>query len=172
MAYVKLMSQHKMTSGIKRQLECFLEGFEELLPRKLLQIFNEQEVELLICGVPEIDRQDLKNNTEYQGGFTRESQEIKWFWQLVEEMSKEDVAALLMFTTGTSAVPLGGFAELVGMHGTQRFTIQRGPASNTELPSSHTCFNSITLPVYPSFEVLREKVLVAIREGGEGFGFA
>ena len=40
------------------------------------------------------------------------------------------------------------------------------------LPSAHTCFNQLDLPDYPSEEVLRDKLVQAVREGHEGFGFA
>jgi E3 ubiquitin-protein ligase HUWE1 len=40
------------------------------------------------------------------------------------------------------------------------------------LPSAHTCFNQLDLPEYTSEDELREKLLIAIREGSEGFGFA
>jgi hypothetical protein len=38
------------------------------------------------------------------------------------------------------------------------------------LPSSHTCFNQLDLPEYPSSDVLQRCLLSAIREGFEGFG--
>ena len=40
------------------------------------------------------------------------------------------------------------------------------------LPSAHTCFNQLDLPEYESEEIMKEKLLIAIREGSEGFGFA
>lgn len=36
----------------------------------------------------------------------------------------------------------------------------------------HTGFNQIDLPQYTSYEMLRQQLLLAINEGGEGFGFA
>lgn len=47
------------------RLDAFLEGFYEIIPKHLISIFNEQELELLISGLPNIDIDDLKNNTEY-----------------------------------------------------------------------------------------------------------
>ena len=68
-------------------------------------------------------------------------------------------------------VPLDGFANLQGMRGPQRFSIHR--AYNTSLlPTAHTCFNQLDLPAYSSLEEMRERVLVSIREGNSGFGFA
>jgi E3 ubiquitin-protein ligase HUWE1 len=68
-------------------------------------------------------------------------------------------------------VPLDGFSALVGSEGRQRFSVHKAfnPAL---LPTAHTCFNQLDLPEYPSEEIMREKLLIAIREGAEGFGFA
>ena len=42
-----------------------MEGFYDIIPKRLIAIFNEQELELLISGLPNIDIEDLKANTEY-----------------------------------------------------------------------------------------------------------
>ncbi|CDJ49815.1 hypothetical protein EBH_0028800 [Eimeria brunetti] len=80
-------------------------------------------------------------------------------------------AAFLQFVTGTSRVPIGGFKNLIGMRGPQKFSIQKAYGED-RLPSAHTCFNQLDLPAYSSKAVLREKLLLAITEGREGFGFA
>ena len=70
-------------------------------------------------------------------------------------------------------VPLDGFGALQGMRGTQRFTIQKAyGGSEGKLPAAHTCFNQLDLPVYSTEQELCEKLLMAIKEGSEGFGFA
>lgn len=42
-----------------------MEGFYDIIPKRLISIFNEQELELLISGLPNVDIEDLKANTEY-----------------------------------------------------------------------------------------------------------
>ena len=74
-------------------------------------MFNDHELELLISGLPEIDVDDLRANTEYQG-FTANSPVIQYFWEVVREMDKEDLALLVQFVTGTSKVPLEGFKAM------------------------------------------------------------
>ena len=64
--YVQLACQMKMTESIKSQIKSFLEGFYEVIPKELISIFNEQELELLISGLPTIDIDDLKSNSEYR----------------------------------------------------------------------------------------------------------
>ena len=65
--YVQLIAEHRMTGGIRRQIGAFLEGFREIVTPELISIFNENELELLISGMPNIDLADLKANTEYHG---------------------------------------------------------------------------------------------------------
>lgn len=62
----------------------------------------------------EIDIEDWQRNTIYRH-YTRTSKQIIWFWQFVREMDNEKRARLLQFVTGTCRVPVGGFAELMGM---------------------------------------------------------
>ncbi|KAL0267717.1 UNVERIFIED_CONTAM: hypothetical protein PYX00_009908 [Menopon gallinae] len=171
MDYIHLVCQMKMTGAIRKQLDAFLEGFYEIIPKQLISIFNEQELELLISGLPNIDIDDLKNNTEYTK-YSRNSMQIVWFWRALREMDSQDQAKFLQFVTGTSKVPLQGFAALEGMNGIQKFQIHRDDRSTDRLPSAHTCFNQLDLPAYETYTKLKNNLLKAIHECSEGFGFA
>ncbi|QCE00747.1 E3 ubiquitin-protein ligase HUWE1 [Vigna unguiculata] len=168
--YVDLVAEHRLTTAIRPQINSFLEGFNELIPRELISIFNDKELELLISGLPDIDLDDLRANTEYSG-YSAASPVIQWFWEVVQGLSKEDKARLLQFVTGTSKVPLEGFSALQGISGSQKFQIHKAYGSPDHLPSAHTCFNQLDLPEYPSKQHLEERLLLAVHEGSEGFGF-
>lgn len=86
-------------------------------------------------------------------------------------MDKEDLALMVQFVTGTSKVPLEGFKGLQGISGPQKFQIHKAYGSGTRLPSAHTCFNQLDLPEYESKEALVNRLMTAIHEGAEGFGF-
>lgn len=169
--YVRLVCQEKMTGAIRRQLNAFLEGFYEIIPKRLIAIFNEQELELLISGLPSIDVDDLRAHTEYHK-YQPNSLQIQWFWRALRSLDQADRAKFLQFVTGTSKVPLQGFAALEGMNGVQRFQIHRDDRSTDRLPSAHTCFNQLDLPAYETYDKLRTMLLKAIQECTEGFGFA
>ncbi|XP_037491239.1 E3 ubiquitin-protein ligase UPL1 isoform X2 [Jatropha curcas] len=168
--YVDLVADHILTNAIRPQINSFLDGFTELVPRELISIFNDKELELLISGLPEIDLDDLKANTEYTG-YTAASSVVQWFWEVVKGFNKEDMARLLQFVTGTSKVPLEGFKALQGISGPQRFQIHKAYGAPERLPSAHTCFNQLDLPEYTTKEQLQERLLLAIHEASEGFGF-
>jgi E3 ubiquitin-protein ligase HUWE1 len=138
--YIRLITEHRLTGSVKDQLENFLKGFHDIVPAELVSIFSEQELELLISGLPDINVDDWRNNTEYHN-YTAASPQIQWFWRAVRTFEKEEQAKLLQFVTGTSKVPLNGFKELEGMNGFSKFNIHRDYGSKDRLPSSHTCFN-------------------------------
>jgi len=169
--YVRLVVEYRLIKSVEEQLDHLLEGFYEIVPAELIAIFNEQELELLISGLPNIDVDDWKNNTEYHN-YQATSPQIQWFWRAVRSFDQEERAKLLQFVTGTSKVPLAGFKELEGMNGFARFNIHRDYSSKEKLPSSHTCFNQLDLPEYESYEHLRQQLYTAITTGSEYFGFA
>ena len=68
-------------------------------------------------------------------------------------MDHEKRSRLLQFVCGTCRVPVGGFAELMGSNGPQRFCIEK-VGKESWLPRSHTCFNRLDLPPYKSYEQL------------------
>uniref|UniRef100_A0A8C6MG50 E3 ubiquitin-protein ligase n=1 Tax=Nothobranchius furzeri TaxID=105023 RepID=A0A8C6MG50_NOTFU len=162
-----LMAEWRFSRGVEGQTKAFLDGFNEVVPLQWLQYFDEKELEVMLCGMQEVDLQDWQRNTVYRH-YTRNSKQIIWFWQLVKEVDNEVRLRLMQFVTGTCRLPLGGFAELMGSNGPQKFCIEK-VGKDTWLPRSHTCFNRLDLPPYKSYEQLKEKLLFAIEET-EGFG--
>lgn len=169
--YVKQVVAFRLETSVQEQMQNFIAGFHEIIPKDLVAIFDEQELELLISGLPDIDVQDWQNNTVYQN-YSASSDQIVWFWRAVRSFDNEERAKLLQFATGTSKVPLNGFKDLRGANNVSKFNIHRDYGSTDRLPSSHTCFNQIDLPVYESYETLRGSLLLAITEGYEGFQLA
>ncbi|XP_013368202.1 PREDICTED: NEDD4-like E3 ubiquitin-protein ligase WWP1 isoform X3 [Chinchilla lanigera] len=165
--YIGLMTEWRFSRGVQEQTKAFLDGFNEVVPLQWLQYFDEKELEVMLCGMQEVDLADWQRNTVYRH-YTRNSKQIIWFWQFVKETDNEVRMRLLQFVTGTCRLPLGGFAELMGSNGPQKFCIEK-VGKDTWLPRSHTCFNRLDLPPYKSYEQLKEKLLFAIEET-EGFG--
>uniref|UniRef100_A0A672V9F0 E3 ubiquitin-protein ligase n=1 Tax=Strigops habroptila TaxID=2489341 RepID=A0A672V9F0_STRHB len=155
--------QHELKSVVV--IMC--NGFFELIPQDLIKIFDENELELLMCGLGDVDVADWKLHTKYKNGYNVNHQVIQWFWKAVLMMDSEKRIRLLQFVTGTSRVPMNGFAELYGSNGPQLFTVEQW-GTPEKLPRAHTCFNRLDLPPYDSFEDLRDKLLLAI-ENTQGF---
>jgi E3 ubiquitin-protein ligase HUWE1 len=102
--------------------------------------FNEQELELLISGTPDIDIDEWRAATDYNG-YNPSDPAIVWWWRALKSFDREERAKVLSFATGTSRVPLEGFGDLQGVQGRQRFSIHRAYGESDRLPQAHTCFN-------------------------------
>uniref|UniRef100_A0A8C9V6Z3 E3 ubiquitin-protein ligase n=1 Tax=Scleropages formosus TaxID=113540 RepID=A0A8C9V6Z3_SCLFO len=165
--YIRLVAEWRLSRGVEEQTQAFFEGFNEVLPQQYLQYFDAKELEVMLCGMQEIDLVDWQRNTIYRH-YARSSKQIVWFWQFIKEMDNEKRMRLLQFVTGTCRLPVGGFADLMGSNGPQKFCIEKVGKENW-LPRSHTCFNRLDLPPYKSYEQLKEKLMFAIEET-EGFG--
>ncbi|KAI1822173.1 HECT-domain-containing protein [Xylaria intraflava] len=165
--YVDLMVKWRIEKRIAEQFQAFKDGFQELIPHDLINVFDERELELLIGGIAEIDVDDWKKHTDYRG-YTENDEVIQFFWQTIRSWDGEQKSRLLQFATGTSRIPVNGFKDLQGSDGPRRFTIEKaGDIGN--LPKAHTCFNRLDLPSYKSLDQLQHKLTIAVEET-MGFG--
>eukprot|EP00429_Kryptoperidinium_foliaceum_P040002 CAMPEP_0176170230 /NCGR_PEP_ID=MMETSP0120_2-20121206/87153_1 /TAXON_ID=160619 /ORGANISM="Kryptoperidinium foliaceum, Strain CCMP 1326" /LENGTH=733 /DNA_ID=CAMNT_0017508039 /DNA_START=168 /DNA_END=2371 /DNA_ORIENTATION=- len=171
--YAEACMKYKLLDCMKPQLNALLLGFYDVIPETLLTIFDFQELELLMCGLPNIDLEDWKRNTEYSGtlqSMGQDHQVCQWFWEVVESLDQEMRARLLQFATGTSGVPARGFGVLQGNNGSiRKFTIEGVKLDECMYPRAITCFNRIDLPMYRTKEDLEEKLKLAVTMSSTGF---
>ncbi|TKR93655.1 hypothetical protein L596_008068 [Steinernema carpocapsae] len=159
--YIDLIIKWRFVSRVESQMHAIVQGIHDLIPENLLKIFDSNELELLMCGIQKIDVKDWRDNTQYKGGYTANNQVVHNFWKCILSFNNEMRARVLQFVTGTSRVPMNGFAELYGSNGPQKFTIEQWGHPDM-LPRAHTCFNRIDLPPYPTYQDLKEKLCLAI----------
>lgn len=84
------------------------------------------------------------------------------FWEVLNSLNDELQKKFLLFATGSDRVPVGGMGEMT-------FKITKVNHKPDNLPEAHTCFNQLVLPDYPTQEILRQKLIIAI-SNAEGFG--
>ena len=60
-----------------------MQGFHELIPADLVNVFDERELELLIGGIADIDVDDWKKHTDYRG-YTESDPVVQNFWKVCE----------------------------------------------------------------------------------------
>ncbi|CAF0972553.1 unnamed protein product [Adineta steineri] len=163
--YVELLIDFYINKHISKQFEAFYHGFHSVCSSNALLLLLPEELEMLICGMQQCNLTNLAKITKYENCHPND-QFIKWFWQVIEEMSSDKQRRLLLFVTGSDRMPIGGLSEMtfkIGKISSNRCNI------NELLPMSHTCFNQLLLPPYPTREILKEKLFLAI-ENCEGFG--
>eukprot|EP00939_MAST-03C_sp_MAST-3C-sp1_P001612 g1612.t1 len=169
--YVALLAKFYCYSSIKDQIEAMLRGFYAVVPESFLCVFDPQELELMLCGMPVIDVEDWRRNTDYKDGYSYRSKQVRWFWEIIAGFDEDEKARLLQFCTGTSRVPIGGFKSLQSNNGKiRKFCIQK--VKNVEkLPVAHTCFNRIELPTYKSKQRLVDVLQVILALDLDSMGF-
>ena len=95
-SYILALSHHLLTTRVRSQLAAFLEGLHTLVPDNLLSLWDESELELLLCGVREISLADLQHHHSLVGlvglPTPRFSLVLGWFWQVLSHLGPEDLA--------------------------------------------------------------------------------
>ena len=157
------------------QLLALLKGVYDVIPPSVVSVLSSKQLKKMVCGCSnEIDVQDWELHTKYSPPTAKESQVIRWFWEIVHALSKTEKSNLLRFCTSSSSVPAGGFGMYMNRNGTSsvKFTItidQGTVASDTDLPQAHTCFYRIHLPNYTNKKALQKGLNVCI-QNNVGFG--
>ena len=159
--YVEKLVEWECGGAIKRQMNAVRQGFFDLIPENTIKVFTVEELELLLNGKEDIDVDEMKACSVYNGGYDLESGPCVFFWEAMQSWDTETRGLILRFITGTSKVPLDGFDPV--------FTITKASEGGSlALPSSHTCFNQLVLPPYESVNILKEKMVFAASES-KGF---
>uniref|UniRef100_A0A8C7Z0Q3 HECT-type E3 ubiquitin transferase n=1 Tax=Oryzias sinensis TaxID=183150 RepID=A0A8C7Z0Q3_9TELE len=159
--YVQLYVDFLLNKSIYKQFAAFYHGFHSVCASDALMLLRPEEVEMLVCGSPELDMSALQKAAQYEG-YSKADTTVRCFWEVVLAFTLELQKKLLHFATGSDRVPVGGMADL-------NFKISKIDVPTDWLPVSHTCFNQICLPPYRTRKELKHKLTIAI-SNAEGFG--
>ena len=149
-----------------------IRGINTIFPVEYLKIFSSDQLGLLINGTPFIDTDDWRMNTTYKG-YNDYDNVIVDFWDIISNLSQEELSNFLLFCTGSSRVPIGGFKSLESNRGQiSKFEIVKSEYKNGEKNylRAHTCFNRLDLPNFPDKNTLNEAVKFALENEVLGFG--
>ncbi|TNM87607.1 hypothetical protein fugu_005828 [Takifugu bimaculatus] len=161
--FVDLYTDYMLNKSVETQFKAFKKGFLMVTQESPLKhLFRPEELELLICGSKKLDFDALEETTEYDGGYSKDAQIIKDFWETIRSFEEEQKRLFLQFISGTVRAPVGGLGKL-------KMTIAKNGSDTDRLPTSHTCYNILLLPEYSSKAKLRERLLKAITYA-KGFG--
>jgi len=154
--YADLVEEYRMQE-FSKQVKAIRSGLAQVVPSRLLTLFTWDELEVFVCGHPEVDIDLLKSCTDYNRCNPKD-RHVEMFWNVLESFSSEERSLFLRFTWGRSRLPISADQ----FH--QRFKIQsfsRSPA-DSYLPVAHTCFFSLELPEYSTKDIMASKLRYAI----------
>ena len=159
--YVSLYTNFHLRKSIIEQINAFSEGFDSLIPPDEIGFFTPSELDLMICGVPEIDVEDMKKYTMYEHPYHINDPVVVLFFKVISKWDNDNLAKFLIFLTGSSQVPVNGFKDFLDRE--KPITIASG-GDRDRLCVAHTCFNTLDLPRYETEEEMNEKLLLSIQE--------
>ncbi|KAK1317157.1 E3 ubiquitin-protein ligase UPL6 [Acorus calamus] len=68
--FIHLVAEYRLNYQIRNQSSYFSRGFQLLIQKEWIDLFNEHELQLLISGSSEhMDLDDLRSNANYSGGY-------------------------------------------------------------------------------------------------------
>lgn len=165
--FIHRVANFKLNEQIQTSCDAFLSGFYTIVPAAWVRSFNDSELQMLIGGAEgdsRLDLVDLQNHVicaggydEYQRTHGEHHPTIINLWNVLDGMTNAEQADFLRFVTSCPRPPILGFRHLQ-----PPLTIQM-VQSDDRLPTAATCINLLKLPAYGSRDVLRDKLLYAIK---------
>ncbi len=143
-------------------IKIIRETIYNYIPQNIISNFTSDEFELILNGRPYIDIEEWKIFTDYKAPYDANHYIIIWFWEILSQLSQKELSNLLLFSTGSGRVPLGGFAALESNRGNiARFTIESIPyiKGRKNFIKAHTCFNRLDIPLF----LLKKDLIDAIK---------
>ncbi|XP_066902270.1 E3 ubiquitin-protein ligase hyd isoform X4 [Halyomorpha halys] len=165
--YVRKYAEYRMYKSQQKALEAIRQGVFDVLPSCSLDGLTAEDLRLLLNGVGDINVSVLISYTSFNDESGETSERLlkfkRWLWAIVEKMTHIERMDLVYFWTGSPALP----ASEDGFQPMPSVTIR--PADDTHLPTANTCISRLYIPLYSSRQVLRHKLLLAIKTKNFGF---
>ena len=158
--YVDLYIDWYFNKSIEEYFNSFEKGFFCAFNRNLTKFLKPDELELIIRGKELLDFNELKKACQYKD-YTKDSETIKYFWEILLDFNEEEKKKFLSFVTGCVRAPIYGLGFLP-------ITVSNGGNDLKKLPSANSSFNNLILPDYKDKEKMKKAILTAINYS-EGF---
>ena len=71
-----------------------------VVPVPLVSLCSPDHLRVMVCGEADIDLGLLRSVAVYKGGFTADSDVVKWFWQALEEFTPAERSLFVRFAWG------------------------------------------------------------------------
>ncbi|ETO28912.1 hypothetical protein RFI_08214 [Reticulomyxa filosa] len=169
--YANLYTQTRLTLNIESQLKSLGKGFWSLFPLNVIKkCLSIDHLRLAFAGPDMINVEEWQKHMTYHG-FNKNDRIIQWFWSYVKSLNEESLRNLLLFWSGSSIPPLYGFTQNAWhsrRHEPWSVNVLYGQDLQS-LPKASTCSYSLSIPHYPTFEILKNKFDTALKFGYYGY---
>lgn len=165
--YVRKYAEHRMLTVAEQPLNAMRKGLLDVLPKNALEDLTAEDFRLLVNGCGEVNVQMLISFTSFNDESGENAEKLlqfkRWFWSIVEKMSMTERQDLVYFWTSSPSLP----ASEEGFQPMPSITIR--PPDDQHLPTANTCISRLYVPLYSSKQILKQKLLLAIKTKNFGF---
>ena len=124
-------------SGVKEAIELIQQGLNYIMDASLLRMFSIDEIDKMIYGEdPKWTEDDIESIFVFDLSI-KSSELIRWFKEIVQEMTSLQREQFIMFITGQRRIHRDDITITVEVSG-----------NDDTLPTSMTCVNLLRLPCY------------------------
>ncbi|PIO33196.1 hypothetical protein AB205_0175380 [Aquarana catesbeiana] len=165
--YVRKYAEHRMLVVAEQPLHAMRKGLLDVIPKSALEDLTAEDFRLLVNGCGEVNVQMLISFTSFNDESGENAEKLlqfkRWFWSIVEKMSMTERQDLVYFWTSSPSLP----ASEEGFQPMPSITIR--PPDDQHLPTANTCISRLYVPLYSSKQILKQKLLLAIKTKNFGF---
>ena len=153
--YIKLYKEF-LINEINDQVSMIRKGIFDILKEGLSSLLTPEDLEEYICGSPELNLQLLREKTRYDS-YESDSPCIINFWKALESFSEEEKRKYLRFVSGRTRLP-----DPRNIAFEHKIALSPINQPDMQMPTSSTCYFTLNLPNYSTYEILREKLRYVI----------
>ena len=119
-----------------------------------------------------MDRNILLENLKPEHGYTNQSKTFNDLITFMCSLDKKQRKQFLIFSTGSSRLPIGGFKSLSPKLTVVKKHCEEEHSPDDYLPTVMTCQNYLKIPEYSNYNILEQKILLAMNEGCNEFSLS
>lgn len=158
-AYRSIVSAFRVSVEGTDAWDAVAQGFYQVVPAFALRSLKWYELEQTVCGQSDIDVEQLMNSARLDGLHPTDKR-IGFLKDVLVGFTKHERALFLRFVTGRERQSFGLRLKLMpspSMGSPDEF-------DDDHLPHASTCFYWLSIPNYSSQDVMRAKLLFAIKQ--------
>lgn len=157
--YIRLAKEFR-NNEISLQLNALRNGFIDSCQEfsYFIHWFSPSELQNLIEGDKNVDLDLLRSHTNYIN-CTIDSPVVTFLWKILHSFDESQRKAFVKFTYGSPVLP--------SLWEDRQFTVfviqQKSHTEYNHLPTAHTCSWRLDIPDYPTEDIFREKLVLALQ---------
>ena len=158
--YISLLIYYRLNEA-EIQINSIKNGLSKIIPLSILQLFTGKELSLLVCGKKDVDIDLLRQNTKLSNDLKENSKEVRWLWEILNEITPEEKIKFIKFCWAQERLPTSN-EEYVKNQIAFTIKYNKNNISKNGFPKADTCFFNLELPNYTAKNIMKKNLLIAI----------